>query len=49
MAIHFEGNIPVERPARRGFPLNAYKQFKAIDRNGDAYYMAPKGSDSNGY
>jgi hypothetical protein len=26
----------------RGIPLNAYKQFKFIDSNGDPYYFRPQ-------
>ncbi len=25
---------------KRGIPINAYKQFKAINKNGEAYYMS---------
>lgn len=30
---------PVHIP-KRGTPINAYKQFKAINRRGDTYYMS---------
>ena len=34
-----------------GIPINAYKQFKAIDRNGNTYYMSGKSpyGSLNGY
>ena len=36
-------------PPKRGIPINAYKQFKFIDRFGNTYYMKPQGFDHNGY
>lgn len=36
----FVSPVEVEAPQKKGVPINAYKQFKAINRNGDAYYMS---------
>ena len=42
--VHIDGvgpDFPPPDPPR-GIPLNAYKQFKFIDSNGDPYYYRPE-------
>ena len=39
------GEGMIKHVVRKGVPINQYKQFKFIDRNGNPYYKAPE----NGY
>lgn len=35
-----EGMEFLTYPKKQGAPINAYKQFKAIDKHGNTYYMS---------
>ena len=37
----------IEEPVKKGIPLNAYKHFKFIDRNGNTYYLKKELSFGN--